>query len=531
MREILSRPPDALLAEIEAAGVRGRSGWTPVAAAWRKIRARAAFRPYVVANASGGGAGGVRERILLERSADDVLAGILVAARTLGAPVAFLVIRGDRRAEAERLESAVERLGGEGLLTAAGLTDLIVHRGPASYVAGEATAVLEALEGKPPFPRQKPSDPAEAGLWGLPTALHNVETFAAVARAAESGAEAFRREERVLVSVTGAVARPGVFEVPLGMFIRELIETRAGGLPPGRTLAAFFPCGPGSAPLGPDQLDLPLLPEAVEAAGSSPGPLDVIVLDDGVCPVGIALALARSAKESSCGICPPCAQGTGNLHAVLTRLERGGARPADAELLKDLVHFLHPRGQCGLPKGAAQAVGGLMRLFPGEFSEHAKGTPCAREQIGPMRPLGPLPGPGRRVCVTAEPSPELRIARYPDRRGAFIDRLWRLQDRLGWVPPAEAEDEARRCGIPTDRLRYDLPQIPGLRLRPTGGSHLKLCGGLPCVLAGIDRLTPPLKEQGVGRQTRETPAEVVTAEWAACLGMCDRAPAVMVDVG
>ena len=133
------------------------------------------------------------------------------------------------------------------------------------------------------------------------------------------------------------------------------------------------------------------------------------------------------------------------------------------------------------------------------------------------------------ASTTAESSPELQIARYPDRRGAFIDLLWRVQDRLGWVPPAEAEDAARRCGIPPDRLRYDLPQVPGLRLRPPGGAHLKLCGGLPCVLAGIDRLTPALKEKGVGRQTRETPAEAVTAEWAACLGACDQAPAVMID--
>ena len=123
---------------------------------------------------------------------------------------------------------------------------------------------------------------------------------------------------------------------------------------------------------------------------------------------------------------------------------------------------------------------------------------------------------------------ESRIARYPDPRGAFIDCLWRVQDALGWVPGDAAAEVARRCGIPEDRLRYDLPQIPGLRLRPPGGSHLKLCGGLPCVLGGVDRLTPILKAQGVGRQGRETPAGATTAEWADCLGVCDHAPAVRI---
>ena len=341
---------DELTRRVSAAGLRGRGGaWFPVGRKWQAVRIEGGD-PLVVANGAEGEPGSIKDRFVMTQRPEAVLAGLAVAARAVGAREAVVYLKGSFERPAKALEAALERN------PPAGLTVRVV-RGAESYVAGEETAVLEVLEGRRAWPREKPPFPAGVGLFGRPTLVQNVETLARVP-AALADPEGYRACESTLVSLWGHVRRPGVYEVPLGTPLRRVVDEYGQGAPYG--IGWLFPAGPSAAPLPAELADTPLDPDALRAAGSGLGSASLLVLSTSSSSLALAVSLAGFFARESCGQCPPCTVGSASLLRVLTALHDGRARPADLQNLHEVAGFMRPHGFCAHARTAAGAVTGLL---------------------------------------------------------------------------------------------------------------------------------------------------------------------------
>ena len=370
-----------LIRRANAAGLRGRGGgWFPTGRKWQAVRAEGG-RPFVVANGHEGEPGSIKDRHVMATRAGDVVLGLTLAARAVGAREGAIFIKESFAAAAEALQAALDAAPAEGLA-------LRLVRGSPAYVAGKETAILEALEGRQPWPRPKPPMPAGVGFEGRPTLVQNVETLARVPDAV-TDPDAFRRQETTLVSVWGHVRRPGACEVPLGLPLRRLIDEQAGGCVDG--LGLIFPAGPSGAPLLPEQADTPVDPDALRAAGSTLGTASVLVIGRSACPLAVGLSLAAFFEREACGQCPPCTVGTAGLARVLRALEEGGARAADLRALAEIAGFMQPHGYCAHGRTAAASITGLLARVPEAISEHLAAGRCPRPEGGcdPFDPLSP----------------------------------------------------------------------------------------------------------------------------------------------
>jgi NADH:ubiquinone oxidoreductase subunit F (NADH-binding) len=263
-----------ILDRLAASGLRGRGGgWFPAALKWRAVRAEGGAA-VVVGNGAEGEPGSIKDRWLMQQRPAQIVEGLQLAGRALGATEAIVYLKGSFAAAAEALASAL-RASPNGI-------DVRIHRGHDSYIAGEETALLESLEGRRPWPRPKPPLPSAVGLYGRPTLVQNVETLSRLP-AALADPEAFKRDERTLVSLWGRVRRPGVYEVPLGTPIARVIEEHGGGVV-GR-LRVVLPAGPSAPPLLAQHAETPLDPDALRRAGSALGTAAMFVVDDSMCPL------------------------------------------------------------------------------------------------------------------------------------------------------------------------------------------------------------------------------------------------------
>lgn len=371
-----------LIRRVTAAGLRGRGGgWFLTGRKWQAVRVEGGD-PFVIANGHEGEPGSVKDRHVMLTRAHDVVRGLALAARAVGAREGAIFVKGTFEAQAAALQAALDMAPPDGLRVR-------LVRGAAAYVAGEETAILEALEGRQAWPRAKPPMPAGVGFEGRPTLIQNVETLSRVP-VAVADPEGFRRDERTLVSVWGHVRRPGVYEVPLGIPLRRLIDEHAGGTSDG--LGLIFPAGPSGAPLAEAQADTALDPDALREAGSALGTAAVLVIGQSACPLAVGLSLTAFFEREACGQCPPCTVGTAGLARVLRALEHGGARAADLRALAEVAGFMQPHGYCAHARTAAASVTGLLARVPAEISAHLAHGRC--------------PQPDGRVDPFAADSPE-----------------------------------------------------------------------------------------------------------------------------
>ncbi len=368
-----------LVRRVSDAGLRGRGGgWFPTARKWQAVRVEAAdtFRargstsPVVVANGAEGEPGSIKDRHIMTTRAGEVLAGLALAARAVGASEAFVYFKGSFGRPAAALEAARD------LVVLDGLT-LTIRRGEDSYVAGEETAVLEALEGRRAWPRPKPPLPFAAGLAGRPTLVQNVETLARVGAAVADPA-GFRTSETTLVSLWGHVRRPGVYEVRLGTPLRRIVDEQGGGASHG--LGLLFPAGPSAAPLRAALADTPLDPDALRAAGSGLGTASLLVIGEQACPLAVAASLAAFFEREACGQCPPCTMGTANLARILRAVEAGEARGAELAHLAEAAGFMSGHGYCAHSRTAAASVTGLLERCADDVAAHLAARACPRPE-------------------------------------------------------------------------------------------------------------------------------------------------------
>ncbi len=374
---------DDIVAELTRAGLRGRGGaGFPTGLKWDKVRNHRVTERYFVCNAGEHEPGTFKDRYLITHFPHQLIEGMLIAALTVQAKASYIYLNAEFEEARASFQKALQQARDKGYLgkniLETGLDlDIEIFDGHGSYVAGEETAMLESMQGRPAMPKQKPPFyPTEFGLHNKPTLVNNVDTLSHVPHILRNGVEWFTQvgTERcpgtMLFSLSGAVNRPGVYELPLGTPLRHLIEDCGGGVVDGRAIKAVFPGGPSFSMVGPDQLDLAMDFDTLKKAGTGLGSAGVIVVDDATCMVAKTLALSTFFKEESCGQCPPCRIGTDKLEELVNKIESGEGTTQDLDMMMQICGFVKGTGFCTLVTGASVLVQNSLRLFRDEFEAH-----------------------------------------------------------------------------------------------------------------------------------------------------------------
>jgi NADH:ubiquinone oxidoreductase subunit F (NADH-binding)/NADH:ubiquinone oxidoreductase subunit E len=389
VRQLLARRQfPEVIATLKASGLRGMGGaGFPTGVKWEIVRQAAGQPKYVVCNADESEPGTFKDRMLLQRVPELVLEGMVIGALTVGARQGYVYIRHEYAGERVALERALQRLQAEGLvgerLLGSELGVVIdIFDSPGGYICGEETALLEALEGKRAEPRNKPPFPGTHGLFGKPTLINNVETFAFVPAILVRGAEWFRSQGQngaaglKFLALSGHVRRPGVYEVPLGIPAARLIYDYGGGLPPGRSLKAFCPGGASSGFLPASLVDVPLDFQALAKVGSMLGSGAVVAVADHVCMLDLALNVVKFFRNESCGKCVPCRVGSQKLVHMLERIAREGGSTADLDAIGELAEAMQLTSICGLGQAAPLPITSVVRHFRDEIEAHVYRRTC-----------------------------------------------------------------------------------------------------------------------------------------------------------
>jgi NADH-quinone oxidoreductase subunit F len=383
---------DAVLKELEASGLRGRGG------AGFSMGKKASFLPhgdiekYVCCNADESEPGTFKDRELINKNPHQLIEGNLIGAYAAGASHAFIYIRGEYEEEADILDAALSEAYargyvGERILGSAFSCSVVVHRGAGAYICGEETALLDSLEGKRGNPRLKPPFPANQGLYQGPTLINNVETLANAPHIIVNGADWFRSfgteksPGTKVVSVSGNVRRPGNYEVELGIPAREIVYGLAGGPEPGSRVKAWFPGGSSAPVLTERELDLPYDFEHMAQAGSMLGSGAIIVVDDTVPIVSVALRLAEFYRHESCGKCVPCREGTNWTVKMLERIDSGEATPMDLDVMASVQDNIIGNCLCLLGDSMAMPVASMIKRFRAEFEGHMEAARIGAEAL------------------------------------------------------------------------------------------------------------------------------------------------------
>ncbi len=376
--------PSAIVDEVIASGLRGRGGaGFPTGRKWATVRAAKGSPKYVVCNGDEGDPGAFMDRMLLESYPYRVLEGMAIAAKAVGANEGVLYIRAEYPLAVKRIREAIRRceernLLGDRVLGSSHSLHLRIMEGAGAFVCGEETALLASIEGKRGMPRLRPPYPAESGLWGKPTNINNVETYALVPWIVKHGSAAFaalgteKSKGSKVFALTGKVARGGLIEVPMGVTVRQIVEEIGGGVPDGK-LKAVQIGGPSGGCVPAELADTPVDYEALRGVGAIMGSGGMVVLDDRTCMVDIARYFLEFTQHESCGKCTMCRIGTKRLLDILERLCEGKGRQGDLEKLEDLASQVTVGSLCGLGQTAPNPVLSTLKYFRDEYEAHIKG--------------------------------------------------------------------------------------------------------------------------------------------------------------
>ena len=387
-RKALRMEPGEIIDQVKRSGLRGRGGaGFPTGLKWGYLPRESDTPKIIAVNTDEGEPGTFKDRELVEQDPHQVIEGVLIAAYAVGAKRAYVYIRGEFFLGVKRwikaIADAYERgFLGQNILGSGFDLDMSVHRGAGAYICGEETAMLESLEGKRGMPRLKPPYPATEGLFGLPTLVQNIETLACIPHIIQRGPDWFKgigtgeSAGPKIFSVSGCVCRPGNFELPLGIPLRELIELHAGGVPGGGKIKAVIPGGASTPMLPAEALDVQMSFEGLAAAGSALGTGGVIVLDESVCIVEATRRLSKFFAHESCGRCTPCRIGSQRIFEILDRIEAGQGRPGDIDLLLSLVEGIDGHTFCPMGSALVNPVRSALEYFYSEFEYHITHKDC-----------------------------------------------------------------------------------------------------------------------------------------------------------
>jgi NADH-quinone oxidoreductase subunit F len=380
--------PAEIIDIVKKSGLRGRGGaGFPTGMKWGFVPKDSGKPVYLCVNADESEPGTFKDRLIIEKDPHQLIEGIIISSYALDCHQAFIYIRGEFCFGAEVLNKAVGEAYekgylGKNILGSGFDLELLVHRGAGAYICGEETALLESLEGRRGHPRLKPPFPAVVGLYGAPTVINNVETLANIPHIIANGAEWYtsigvdRNAGTRLFGVSGHVKRRGVYELPMGTTLRELIFDHCGGMRNERKLKAIVPGGSSVPVLTADQVDVSLDFDSIAKAGSMLGSAGVIIMDDSTCMVKAAVRISKFYAEESCGQCTQCREGTEWIHRILTRIENGNGKQGELELLLDLCANMKALTICPLSDAAAMPIESYVQKFYGEFAAHIKEQRC-----------------------------------------------------------------------------------------------------------------------------------------------------------
>ena len=391
LRAALRMAPREVVDLVKESNLRGRGGaGFPTGMKWSFVPTGPdAPRPkYIVGNADEMEPGTFKDRLLLEGDPHQLIEGMAIAGRAVEAEVGYIFMRGEYVLAAERMRQALSEAHARGYLGKNVLQSdcsfhLYLHLSAGRYMCGEETGLLNALEGKRANPRAKPPFPGVSGLFGKPTVIQNVETFCNVPHILRNGAAWFRGLSHSrdggtkLYGVSGKVKRPGLWELPIGTTIREILEEHAGGMRDGLKFRGVLPGGASTDFLVEQHLDTPMDFGEVQKAGSRMGTGTMIVLDDQTCPVGMVWNLEKFFAQESCGWCTPCWSGLSWTEKILGAIENGQGQPGHLDKLAFQAKFMGPGNTfCALAPGAAEPLQSALKYFREDFERHIQEKRC-----------------------------------------------------------------------------------------------------------------------------------------------------------
>ncbi len=395
LRTALDSEQDDVIQLVKDSGLRGRGGaGFPTGMKWGFIPQGDDKPHYLVVNADESEPGTCKDTPLMLASPHTLVEGVIISAYAIRASHAFIYVRGEILHVVRRLQRAVQEaylaghLGKDIHGSGYGL-EIVVHAGAGAYICGEETAMLDSLEGRRGQPRLRPPFPAVAGLYSCPTVINNVESIASVPCIVSNGAEWFngmgteKSKGMTLYSLSGHVTRPGQYEAPLGITLRELLDL-AGGVRAGHELKFWTPGGSSTPILTAEHLDVPLDYEAVGSAGSMLGTKALQIFDETTCVVRAVLRWTEFYKHESCGKCTPCREGTWWLVQTLERLEHGEGNEGDLEVLVDLCDNILGRSFCALGDGATSPITSSIQYFRDEYIAHLAQGGCPFDPAAAM---------------------------------------------------------------------------------------------------------------------------------------------------
>lgn len=387
-RALTEMSPEAVLEAVERSGLRGRSGGGfPAGRKWRVLREAPGAEKCLIGNGSEGDPGAYTNQTLMEQDPHAVIEGMIIGAYATGASQGFIYVGHEYPLAFERLRRAVDQAKakgflGESILGTAFSFDLQVRRGAGAYVCGEETALMNFLEGNIGEPRNRPPYPFQRGLWGRPTIINNVETWANVPVIIAKGAEWFAQigtegsKGTKVFTLTGDVKNTCMVEVPMGTTLRQLIYDLGGGLKGDREFKGALTSGPAGAVFPKELLDLPVDFESFQAAGGNMGSGSLVVMDQRTCMVDVAKYFLNFSHEESCGKCTPCREGTKQMLDILEAITRGEAQEEHLGLLEELATVMSGASICGLGQSAPNPVLSTLKHFGAEYEAHIREKKC-----------------------------------------------------------------------------------------------------------------------------------------------------------
>jgi len=390
-RQVLGdRDPQRVLDEVARSGLRGRGGaGFPTAGKWSFMPGHGQGPAVLCCNADESEPGTFKDRHLLERTPHQVLEGLMLGCYAVGATRGYVFVRCEYVRSIRVMQEAIEQarqvgLLGQNILGSGYSLEVLIRKGAGAYISGEETALLESTEGRRGWPRQKPPFPAGRGLFGLPTTVNNVETLACVPMIVSEGGQAFaaigtpNNTGPKLYCLSGHVNRPGIYESPMTVTLRELIfdDRFGGGIPGGRLLKAVVPGGSSAPVLRADEIDVAADFDHLEEAGSMLGSAGIIVMDHRTCMVRAAANTCRFFAQESCGQCTPCREGSHWVRQVLDRIEAGRGRDRDIDLVVDRLEAIEGQTICPFGEALTCGVGSMIVKFRDDFLEHNRLGRC-----------------------------------------------------------------------------------------------------------------------------------------------------------
>lgn len=380
--------PKEVIDEISVSGLRGRGGaGFPTGLKWTTVYKAPSHQKYVVCNADEGDPGAFMDRSVLESDPHRVIEGMAIAAYAVGASRGYIYVRAEYPLAVDRLQKAIrqaKQLGilGENIFNTPFAFNISVRLGAGAFVCGEETALIASIEGRVGRPRPRPPFPAEFGLWGFPTLINNVETFANIAPIIRRGGGWFagigteKSKGTKVFALAGRVKNTGLIEVPMGIKLRDIVFEIGGGIPGNRQFKAVQTGGPSGGCIPKQFLDMPVDYDSLKSAGSIMGSGGMIIIDDTACMVDVAKFFMEFCMSESCGKCAPCRIGTTQIHNILERITFGDGKADDIDTLTDLCDLVIAASLCGLGQTAPNPVKSTLRYFKDEYTAHIQEKCC-----------------------------------------------------------------------------------------------------------------------------------------------------------